>query len=256
MTVGEPVARVAALYDVHGNPPALKAALAAAEAELPDMIVFGGDMALGPMPAEVLDMIVGLGDRVVCLRGNCDRLMVDAFDGRLSERLPAMVREPIEWSARQISRGQRDFLASLPATIRILIDGIGPTLFCHATPSSDELIFTERTPTERLQGLLGQVAERVIVCGHTHAQFRRRVDDREVVNAGSVGMPYGEAGAHLWQIGPGLEHRRAGYDAAAAARLLERSTFPNARVFVERHVLHHPPLSEMFAAFEPDQPQE
>lgn len=69
-------------------------------------------------------------------------------------------------------------------------------------------------------------------------------------------MPYGEPGAHWLLLGPGLEQRRTLYDAAAASRLLEVSAFPNARVFVERQILHHPPESEMFAAFEPDQPQE
>jgi predicted phosphodiesterase len=246
-----PASLVAALYDVHGNLPALDAVLAEVDAASPDVIVFGGDIALGPMPREVLERILALGSRARCLRGNCDRLMVDAFDGRLSDRVPAIAREPIEWAAGQLSRDQRDFLAALPPTITIQMHSLGAVLFCHATPSSDEPIFTEKTPEARVRTLLGEVAEGVVVCGHTHAQFRRRLDALEIVNAGSVGMPYGDAGAHWLELGETLEHRRTAYDQAAAARLLERSSFPNAHAFVERQVLHHPPVSEMFAAFEP-----
>jgi hypothetical protein len=54
--------RVAALYDVHGNLPALEAVLA----EVPDdaAIVSGGDVFSGPMPAETLARLRGLGSRV------------------------------------------------------------------------------------------------------------------------------------------------------------------------------------------------
>ena len=248
------VQRVAALYDVHGNLPALEAALAAAESESADVMVFGGDMALGPMPREVLDRIRGLGARAVCLRGNCDRLMVDAFDGTLSPTLRAAVRDPIRWAADQLTREDRDLLAALPATIAMAIDGLGDTLFCHATPRSDERIFTVRTPDERARSLFGQLAQGVVVCGHTHMQFRRRVDSMEIVNAGSVGMPYGEAGAHWLLLGPGLVHRRTAYDPDAAVRVIEESTFPGVRTFIERAVVNPPSDAEMLAAFEPPVP--
>ena len=59
----------------------------------------------------------------------------------------------------------------------------------------------------------------LIVCGHTHMQFARDVGDVHVVNAGSVGMPFGEAGAYWVLLGPnGVELRRTVYDTAAAAR--------------------------------------
>ena len=63
--------RVAALYDVHGNPPALEAVLA----DLPDdaAIVVGGDVAAGPYPAETVELLRALGDRVRWIRGNADR---------------------------------------------------------------------------------------------------------------------------------------------------------------------------------------
>ena len=55
--------RVAALYDVHGNPPALEAVLAEAEREAPDVVLFGGDLIWGAWPSECLELALSLGDR-------------------------------------------------------------------------------------------------------------------------------------------------------------------------------------------------
>jgi putative phosphoesterase len=244
------VRRVAALYDVHGNLPALEAALADAEAAGVDLFVFGGDLALGPMPCEVLDRLVDLGGRARCLRGNCDRLMVDSFDGRLAGSLPVAIRETIAWAAGQLDSTHRDLLAGLPETLTVAVEGLGAVLFCHATPRCDDEIFTARTPDERLRPMLAGVRERVVVCGHTHMQFQRDLDGVQVVNAGSVGMPYGEAGAHWLLLSPQVEFRRTAYDLASAAEQIANTGYPNAANFAERSVLHPPFEEEMLTALD------
>ncbi len=77
----EQATRVAVIYDVHGNLPALEAVLSDVERVEPDLVVVGGDAASGPMPAEVLDRLAGMGDRVRWVRGNADREVVSAYDG-------------------------------------------------------------------------------------------------------------------------------------------------------------------------------
>lgn len=244
------IRRVAALYDVHGNLPALEAALADADAVQADLIVFGGDLALGPMPCEVLDHIIGLGDRARSLRGNCDRLMVDACEGRLPVSLPAAIREPISWAAGQLQPRHREFLSALPETLTLDIDALGAVLFCHATPRSDDEIFTARTPDARLRSIFAGVTQPVVVCGHTHMRFDRQIDGVRVVNAGSVGMPFGEPGAHWLLAGPTIEPRRSEYDLERAVERIARTGYPDAVRFAERHVLHPPTEQEMLTAFE------
>ena len=73
--------RIAAIYDVHGNLPALDAVLRDIEREKPDIIVVGGDVASGPLPRETLERLMGLGDRARFIRGNADRELVACFDG-------------------------------------------------------------------------------------------------------------------------------------------------------------------------------
>jgi diadenosine tetraphosphatase ApaH/serine/threonine PP2A family protein phosphatase len=92
--------------------------------------------------------------------------------------------------------------------------GIGEILFCHATPRSDEEIITELTPDDRLREILFDIEQNLMVCGHVHMQYDRRLDGKRIVNAGSVGMPYqGEPVGAFWLlVGPGIEFRRSEYD--------------------------------------------
>src|SRR5437667_357421 len=67
--------RVAALYDVHGNLPALEAVLA--ELDDADLVVAGGDVVGGEAPAETVERLRGLESRVRWLRGNAERELVE-----------------------------------------------------------------------------------------------------------------------------------------------------------------------------------
>ena len=82
-------------------------------------------------------------------------------------------------------------MASWPKTFRLEVPGLGPVFFCHATPRNENECFTRLTPEERLTPLFDPLAAAVAVCGHTHMQFDRVIGKTRVVNAGSVGMPFG-----------------------------------------------------------------
>ena len=81
------------------------------------------------------------------------------------------------------------------------VRGFGRVLFCHGSPRDDEEVLLVDTRMARWQEAFADLREdvRTVVCGHTHMPFLRLVDRRVVVNPGSVGMPYGGAGAH-WAL--------------------------------------------------------
>jgi predicted phosphodiesterase len=221
--------RVAALYDIHGNPVALRAVLAELEGEDVELIVVGGDAVPGPLPVETIELLQALGDRAVFVRGNTDRWVVEAFDADQPTGRPAA-----DWTATQIDRAQRDWLASFGEPEVIDVDGLGPTLFCHGSPRSDDEILTALTPEERWRPILADVEQRVVVCGHTHAQFDRVLDGRRLVNAGSVGMPFeGRAGAYWSLLGPDVEQRRTDYDVRAAEAHLRAGGWPGVDDFLK-----------------------
>jgi putative phosphoesterase len=236
--------RVAAIADVHGNLPALEAVLDAIERERPDVIVCCGDVASGPMPAETIDLLRTLpGARFV--RGNADRGLVEEFDGKPASPLPGPFAD---WAASQINQPQRDFLAAFEDTVVIDdVDGIGRALFCHATPRNDVDVMTEETPLGRMRAHLSGVDADIVVCGHTHMQFDRLVDRIRVVNAGSVGMPYGAPGAYWAMLGPGLRLQRTEYDREAAAQRIQTKDWPEAKEFARANVLSVPSVVEAMA---------
>jgi diadenosine tetraphosphatase ApaH/serine/threonine PP2A family protein phosphatase len=119
-------------------------------------------------------------------------------------------------------------VASWPATVELDVDGSGAVLFCHATPTSDLPILTRMTPEEDAARELGVVDADVVVCGHTHVQYDRRVGSVRLVNAGSVGMPYEGSPDARWALlsEDGVELLATPYDAAAAHDLLAGTGFP------------------------------
>ena len=238
--------RVAALYDVHGNLPALEAVLADVEREGADVVVVGGDMVSGPMPSKTLERLRALGDRARFLRGNADRHVLESIEGPASD-------DPIDrfghWAAQQLGDEQRAFLRQLPLTQVVDVDGLGAVLFCHATPYDDEEIFTRLTPDDRMRRILAGVREQVVVCGHTHMQVDRTVDGIRVVNAGSVGLPYeGRRGAYWALLGPDVELRRTEYDLERAADAI-RATGADDMQFTE-HLLEPPSPDDVSEFFE------
>jgi predicted phosphodiesterase len=223
--------RVAALYDIHGNLPALRAVLADAARKGVDHFVIGGDVAAGPMPHETLDQLIALGDRAEFVRGNADREVVEAYDRghpdvNVEEKDPA--RRAAAFAASRISSGHRDFLAGFAPALTLKVDGVGPTLFCHGSPRSDTEIITRVTSDDRLRQILGQAGGGVVVCGHTHQQFDRAIDGWRIINAGSVGIPYeGRPGAYWALLGADVELRRTEYNLDAAIQELRTAGFPD-----------------------------
>ena len=237
--------RVAALYDVHGNLPALEAVLAEVEGAEVDVVVVGGDVCIGPMPRGVLDRLLSLGERARFLRGNGDREIAAEPAGT------GLWVERTRWSAQQLDRGARAWLAALPDTQTVDVDGLGPVLFCHGSPRRDEEILTRISPDARVAAALAGAEEAVVVCGHTHVQFDREVAGRRLVNAGSVGMPYEAGPGAYWALlGPDVELRRTAYDLEAAAAAIRATGFPGAAELAAGNVLAVPSAEEATEQFE------
>ena len=243
--------KIAALYDIHGNLPALEAVLNEIDREGVDVIVIGGDIVPGPMSRDVLEVLLRLGDRVSWIRGNCEREVVEAFDGGSFSYIKSKeVRAATIWTAGQMEQRQRDFMVALPEKISFHVEGLGEVLFCHGSPRSDMEILTEATPQERLSEVLAGVKEDVVVCGHTHMQFDRVCDGKRVLNAGSVGMPYGEPGAYWLLLGPGVSLRKTNYDLDAAADRVRKTEFPLAQDFAANNILKPETAREAIEYFE------
>ena len=129
-------------------------------------------------------------------------------------------------------------MRSLPANVRVVVDGVGPTLFCHGSPRSDLEVLTPDTPDDRLREALATADANVVVCGHTHSQWIRELDGVTIANAGSVGLPYeDQPGAYWALLAHGVDHRRTQYDVVAAASAYEATGFPEAAEYARETLL-------------------
>src|SRR6185503_7474587 len=241
--------RIAALYDIHGNLPALEAVLEEVREAGATQVVVGGDAVPGPRPRETLDRHLRLNLPVQFIQGNGDRVVVAISRGEEPAEVPEPWRGLIRWNAEQLDAAHTRAMSAWPATLRLDVPGIGDVLFCHATPRNDTEIFTKLTSVDRLRPVLQGVTADVVVCGHTHMQFDRMIGTVRVVNAGSVGMPFGEPGAYWLLLGPGIELRRTQYDLTAASDRIRSTAYPQASEFAFGNVLQPPSEAHILQAY-------
>jgi predicted phosphodiesterase len=183
------------------------------------------------------------------VRGNCDRAMVEASDGR--GETAVTYDDKLIWAGPRLRSSQRDFLDGFSPELTLDIDGLGPVLFCHGSPRRDDEVILQTSSEQRLDIVLGGTAEHTIVCGHTHMQFDRQAGQYRLINVGSIGMPYGHPGAYWALLGADVSLRRTDYDLTAAAdEIRATSRWTHADRFASDCVLTPTPAVEALAYFE------
>ena len=240
--------RVAALYDIHANLPALQAVLEQVRRVGADQIVVGGDVLPGPMPRETLERLLDLDIPVHFIYGNGEVAVLHAMAGRELAGVPEVYQPSIRWTAAQVHDHQRT-LSAWPMTLQLEIPGLGGVLFCHATPRNEDECFTRLTPDDRLLPIFDGLTASLVVCGHTHMQFDRMVGKTRVINAGSVGMPFGRTGADWLLLNSHVQFRHTSYDMDDAAERIRQTQYPQASTFVEQYVRHSPDKEAMMQAY-------
>src|SRR5882762_7686502 len=236
--------RVAAIYDIHGNLPALEAVIEDIRRAEIDHVVVGGDVLPGPMPRQTLACLLGLDIPMHFVYGNGEVAVLEQMAGKDPATVPEQYRPIIRWTAQQLPESYQSMLAGWPGTVRLKVDELGEVLFCHATPRNDTEIFTRLTSEELLLPIFAGLNVPLVVCGHTHMQFDRMIGRTRVVNAGSVGMPFGNAGADWLLLGSEVEFRHSSYDLAEAAERIRKTDYPQAEDFVARYILQPPSEEE------------
>jgi predicted phosphodiesterase len=234
--------RIAAVYDIHGNLPALEAVLDDIRAANVTFMVVGGDVFPGPMAVECLEILLGFEKKTWFLHGNGDREVIAEYRGGATPTLPEQAREVIRWNALQLTERQDTILGTWPDTVTFRMPQLGDVLFCHATPRNDTDVVTKNTTEERWTGLLDGIAANVVICGHTHMQFDVHATGKRIVNAGSVGMPFGKRGAYWLLLGEDIERRCTRYDFDAAAKRIRATEYPQREHFATTVILE--PISE------------
>jgi len=231
---------VALIGDVHANLPALEAVLAHAREQGVEAIWNVGDfVGYGAFPDEVVKLLQREG--ALSISGNYD---LKALQVRRKKAKWQKSKRPdklfaFEWAYDHLSSVSRDYLKSLPQERRLTVGG-KRILLTHGSPDSNEDPLTPDTPDERLRELARKANADVIISGHSHQPFARRVDEVWFINTGSVGRPDdGDPRAcyAVLRITPeslDVQHYRVEYDTERIAAAIRDHGLPEsfARIFL------------------------
>ncbi|MGC7847201.1 metallophosphoesterase family protein [Desulforudis sp. 1088] len=183
--------KIAILADIHSNLYALKAVLADAKSRGADRIVCAGDVVgYGPHPSEVIALLQK--EQIPTVMGNYDDAIgYERFICGCDYKDPAdmkLAEKSIEFTLKATSAEDKTFLRSLPPEYRIINDGLD-IVIVHGSPVRlNEYLYAD-TPAQTLEEMLNKARADVLVCGHTHIPYHRKLSNGHVVNAGSVGKP-------------------------------------------------------------------
>lgn len=228
---------VAFISDIHGNLPALEEVLVEVDVLGVEALICAGDIVSGPLQSECIALLRGRG--AIAIRGNCERELLRES------------REEDAWFRAQLSPDDRAFLEGLPGSVVVQVAGLGRIHVCHGSPRRDDEIITRRTPPEVFTEAVAGIDAEVVVIGHTHHQFVRHTGTLQLVNVGSVGLPYQGAAAAFWSvIGPGISMRRTDYDIASALERLRRSGMPGLDAWLHSSLVEPITADEAAAEFE------
>ena len=223
--------RVAVVSDVHGNRRAFEAVLADLRQVAPDLVVHGGDLAYGGVhPAEVIDQIRALGWPGV--RGNTDEMLwspesLSEFAAKTPQLGPHLgrIHDLIPPTLASIGAERLRWLEGFPE--RYVGEGVS---LVHASPGDLWRAPMPEASDEELRNTYAPLVSAIVVYGHIHRPYVRRVGDMTVANAGSVSQSYdGDRRASYLVIeGERVTIRRVEYDVESEAKELLHSGLPHA----------------------------
>jgi putative phosphoesterase len=180
---------IALLSDIHGNLPALKAAVVDAKARGTTQIICAGDITgYGPFPNEVCEYLKT--NEIRSISGNYDLKVLDVIKHGKStvESLQKKKRELVIWAAKHLGKTAQRFLSDLPESLEQELPGGRSLLVVHGSPvSNDDDIYPSIT-RKGIETKLKDAHPDILVCGHTHIPFVKKVDGILIVNCGSTGQ--------------------------------------------------------------------
>lgn len=230
------MSRIAVITDIHGNLPALQAALAAIDHGDVDAIYCGGDLVgYGPHPNEVCALIAER--EIPTIYGNYDYAIARDLDdcgcAYVTPHDRELGQQSVVWTLEHTDQPSKDFMRALPFDLRFELDGISVHLV-HGSPRKvNEYLFQDK-PDSLYERLAAAEESQALVFGHTHKPWVADHGGVRFVNCGSVGKPKdGDprgAFAVLESDGTGeirVTIERVPYDAAAVAAQVSAAGLPH-----------------------------
>ena len=184
--------RILIASDLHANLEAVRSL----PSDYDQLWILGDIVNYGPDPLEVIEFVREHASLVV--RGNHDDAVGFDRDPQCSPSFRRLAEETAAFTKSVVSGQEREFLRGLPLTAGRDIDGIR-FFVCHAAPGNP--LHEYRTADSEMWAKdAAQKFCDVLLAGHTHVPFCRKVGARLVANPGSVGQSKHEGGRACYAI--------------------------------------------------------
>jgi len=182
--------RLAFVADIHGNLPALEAVLLDLQQQRPDAVYLVGDQVNRcPWNNEVIEIVTELAWPAIA--GNHDLIVGAINTPQNRPPFTDQARFPtLWWTQAQLTEANLARLRQWPTELQIDFAGLPAIRLIHGIPGNAFVGILPEDREEKIRTLLTGVAESVVVCGHVHRPLQRMVDQWQVLNGGSVGIPY------------------------------------------------------------------
>lgn len=207
--------------DIHGNYDAWRAL----PEDYDELWVLGDLVNYGPQPREVVEDVMEKASLVV--QGNHDYAVAHDDDSKWTSRYRAMAEATRKYTSSALNEAQKAYLRDLPIQAQAERDGCRFHLV-HAMPSNP---FYGRCPpgADEWVAETEALSADVLLVGHSHGPFLRRIGDKVLLNPGSIGQPRtGEPVANyaVWRDGR-FELKSFPYPVEATVEKLRALAFPH-----------------------------
>jgi putative phosphoesterase len=179
--------KIALIGDIHSNLPALEAVLDHAKKNHINEIWNIGDLlGYNAFPNEVIDLLKK--KKVISIYGNFEKKVLKAKKQDRIISKNRLKQLTFQWTYEQLTPENRLYIKQLPKEIRYILFG-KRILITHASPISKKEHLNLNTPDERLEFIAAHPDTQadIIIVGHSHDPFVRKVNNTLFINTGSVG---------------------------------------------------------------------
>ena len=223
--------KILLISDIHGNYPALEAVDRHADAASFDRIFNIGDATVyAPFPNETLDWL--RQHEVISILGNTDIKVIKLLTGK-SFKKPRKSEKRImySWTADHLTPNNKEYLSAVRNRIKLELEGYRVGLF-HGSPEQDNEHLFNDTPATRFQELARKSDCHIIITGHSHSPYYKKIKGTHFINPGSVGRMFDknpDASYATLELLPDrvkVQHYRCPYDIDKVIRELRNNLMP------------------------------
>lgn len=182
--------KIAVFGDIHGNIEALKTAYDAVSNNVEKIYHLGDLGGYAPFVNEVVDLLIehkiegvqgNYDDAVSNDKEHCGCKYEDPFQAE-------MATLSFEWTKSHTSKRSKNYMKNLPFEIAFEAEGRKVKIF-HATPIKNNIYWYHDRDEKFFLRMARKAGADIMIYGHTHIPYRRDIDNKVFINAGSVGKP-------------------------------------------------------------------